>query len=793
MCPGVESDAPGDCPKCGMALELNPEWQGAVDFYTCPMHPEVRQAGPGDCPKCGMALELRTTEPAADEGGELREMTRRLWVCAVLTLPVFVVAMAHVVPALAAQPWVTGNVSRWMQFALATPVVLWGGLPFFVRGWRSVVTRNFNMWTLVATGVGAAFIASAAAMLVPGIFPHTMQHGGHVPVYFEAAAVIIVLVQLGQVLEMRARNQTGGAIRALLDLAPPVARRVRDGADTEIPLAEVAVGDRLRVRPGDKVPVDGSVEEGRSAVDESMITGESVPLEKQKGDRVTGGTVNGSGGFVMRAERIGSHTLLAQIVRLTGEARRSRAPIQALADKVSAVFVPVVFAAAVITFVVWLWFGPEPRLAHALVNAVSVLIIACPCALGLATPMSIMVGVGRGAQAGVLVKDAAALETLEHATVLVVDKTGTLTEGKPAVIEVIPAEGTSVDDLLACAASVEQSSEHPLAAAIVAAAKARHLLLATVANFASETGGGVSATVGTRTVLVGKIAFIESKYAPQHGDAPAAKYVTPTNATPTNATPTNATPTNATPANATPTNATTANVAPTILSAPALPGLDAALVAKASALETEGRTVVFVAVDGRPAGFIAIADPIKESAAAAIAELRALGLKLHMLTGDNARTAAVVARKLGIDSFEAGATPASKVARVNALRKTGDTVVMAGDGINDAPALAAASVGIAMGTGTDVAMLSAGITLVKGDLRGIARAIRLSRATLRNIRQNLFFAFLYNAVGVPLAAGVLYPVFGWLLSPMIAGAAMSFSSVSVVANALRLRHAHLEA
>ena len=736
MCPGVESAAPGDCPKCGMALELNPEWQGAADFYTCPMHPEVRQAGPGDCPKCGMALELRTAEPAADEGGELRDMTRRLWVCAVLTLPVFIVAMAHVVPALAAQPWVTGTVSRWMQFALSTPVVLWGGLPFFVRGWRSVVTRNFNMWTLVATGVGAAFIASAAAMLVPGIFPHTMQHAGHVPVYFEAAAVIIVLVQLGQVLEMRARNQTGGAIRALLDLAPPVARRVRDGADTEIPLAEVAVGDLLRVRPGDKVPVDGIVEEGRSSVDESMITGESVPLEKQKGDRVTGGTVNGSGGFVMRAERIGRDTLLAQIVRLTGEARRSRAPIQALADKVSAVFVPVVFAAAVITFLAWVLLGPEPRFAHALVNAISVLIIACPCALGLATPMSIMVGVGRGAQAGVLVKDAAALETLEHATVLVVDKTGTLTEGKPAVLEVIPAEGTSVDDLLACAASVEQSSEHPLAAAIVAAAKARHLPLATVANFASETGGGVSASVGGRAVLVGKVAFTESK---------------------------------------------------------GINGLDAALVAKASALETEGRTVVFVAVDGRPAGFIAIADPIKESAAAAIAELRALGLKLHMLTGDNARTAAVVARKLGIDSFEAGATPASKVARVNALRKTGGTVVMAGDGINDAPALAAASVGIAMGTGTDVAMLSAGITLVKGDLRGIARAIRLSRATLRNIRQNLFFAFLYNAVGVPLAAGVLYPVFGWLLNPMIAGAAMSFSSVSVVVNALRLRHARLEA
>jgi Cu+-exporting ATPase len=736
MCPGVESDVPGDCPKCGMALEPNPVWKGGGDFYTCPMHPEVRQADLGDCPKCGMALELRTADPAADDGGELRDMTRRLWVCAVLTLPVFIAAMAHMVPALAGNSWATGNVSRWMQFALSTPVVLWGGLLFFVRGWRSVVTRNFNMWTLVATGVGAAFAASAAAMLVPGIFPHSMQHGAHVPVYFEAAAVIIVLVQLGQVLELRARNRTGGAIRALLDLAPPVARRVRDGADMEIPLAEVAVGDLLRVRPGDKVPVDGMVEEGRSAVDESMITGEPVPVEKQKGDRVTGGTVNGSGGFVMRAERIGRDTLLAQIVRLVGEARRSRAPIQALADKVSAVFVPVVFASAVITFVVWMGFGPEPRLAHALVNAVAVLIIACPCALGLATPMSIMVGVGRGAQAGVLIKEAAALETLEHATVIVVDKTGTLTEGRPAVIEVIPAEGTSPEELLGCAASVEQSSEHPLAAAIVAAAKARNLPLTTATSFASETGGGVSASVGGWAVLVGRTAFLESK---------------------------------------------------------GVRGLDATLAARAVALEEEGRTVVFVALDGRAAGFVAIADPIKESAAGAVAELRGLGLKLHMLTGDNQRTAAVVARKLGLESFEAGATPASKVECVNALRKGGATIVMAGDGINDAPALAAASVGIAMGTGTDVAMLSAGITLVKGDLRGIARAIRLSRATLRNIRQNLFFAFIYNAVGVPLAAGVLYPAFGWLLSPMIAGAAMSFSSVSVVANALRLRHARLEA
>jgi Cu+-exporting ATPase len=742
MCPGVESDVPGDCPKCGMALELNPEWQGMADFYTCPMHPEVRQAGPGDCPKCGMPLELRTAKPAEDDGGELHGMSRRLFICAVLTLPVFLAAMAHLIPTLAMQSWTTGSESRWMQFALSTPVILWGGAPFFRRAWRSLLTRAFNMWTLVATGVGATFVMSAAAMLTPGIFPHTLtqgEHGAHMPIYFEAAAVIIVLVQLGQVLEMRARNRTGDAIRALLDLAPPVARRVRDGADTEIPLAEVVVGDLLRVRPGDKVPVDGVVGEGRSFVDESMITGESVPVEKQKGDRVTGGTVNGGGGFVMRAERIGRDTLLAQIVRLVGEARRSSAPIQALADKVSAVFVPAIFVASLITFLAWLWLGPEPRLAFAFVNAVSVLIIACPCALGLATPMSIMVGVGRGAQAGVLVRDAAALEIMERATVLVTDKTGTLTEGKPAVLEVIAADGANADDLLACAASVEQSSEHPLAAAIVAAAKMRALPLQTATSFQSETGGGVSANVGGRAVLVGKIGFISGS------------------------------------------------------GADGVDGMDAALAKKAKALEEEGRTVVFVAIGGRAAGFLAIADPIKESAAGAIRELHSLGLKVHMLTGDNARTAAVVARKLGIDSFEAGATPASKLARIHALREAGGTVVMAGDGINDAPALAAANVGIAMGTGTDVAMLSAAITLVKGDLRGIARAIRLSRATLRNIRQNLFFAFIYNAIGVPLAAGVLYPVFSWLLSPMIAGAAMSFSSVSVVANALRLRHVRLEA
>ena len=735
MCAGIESDKPGDCPMCGMALELNPAWQPAGEiFYTCPMHPEIRQAGPGDCPKCGMALERKTASPAEDEGsGELRDMTRRLWICTALALPVFLAAMAHLVPAVARQPWATGAGSRWMQFVLSTPVVLWGGWPFFRRGWRSLATRRFNMWTLISVGVGAAFVTSALAMIAPGIFPHTMHHGGHVPIYFEAAAVIVVLVLLGQVLELRARSRTGSALKALLNLAPPVARRIRDGVDCEIPLEEVGVGDLLRVRPGDKIPVDGSVTEGSSAVDESMITGEPIPVEKHAGDPVTGGTVNGTGGFVMRAERIGRDTLLAQIVQLVGDAQRSRAPIQGLADKVSGIFVPVVLAAALITFVTWWVIGPEPKLAHALVNAVAVLIIACPCALGLATPMSIMVGVGRGAQAGVLVKNAEALEALEKVTVLVVDKTGTLTEGKPKVVEIIPAGGVSADELLRCIAAVEQSSEHPLAAAIVSETKARNLPLDAADDFQSVTGGGVTGRVRGREVAIGKSGFLEGR---------------------------------------------------------SVSGLDA-LISQATALQENGSTVIFAAFDGRAAGLVAVADPIKPAAAEAIRELHALGLKIHMLTGDNRRTAAAVARKLGIDSVEAEATPASKIDRVRALRAIGESVAMAGDGVNDAPALAAANVGIAMGTGTDVAMQSAGITLVKGDLRGIGRALRLSRATLRNIRQNLFFAFIYNALGVPLAAGAFYPIFGWLLSPMIAGVAMSFSSVSVVMNALRLRHANL--
>ncbi|MGB8165942.1 MAG: copper-translocating P-type ATPase [Chthoniobacteraceae bacterium] len=736
MCAGVESDAPGDCPKCGMALERNPAWQPhAKVIYNCPMHPEVEQEQPGDCPKCGMPLEPKTVTGAddAEENSELSDMTRRFWIAAALTIPVFIVAMAHVLPAAARPAWIEGSASRWMQFALSTPVVLWAGLPFFRRGWRSLVTRHFNMWTLIAIGVGAAYASSVAGMLAPGIFPPAMGHGEHVPIYFEAAAVIIVLVLLGQVLELRARSRTGSAIKALLNLAPPVARRIRGGVDEEIPLERVQKGDWLRVRPGEKIPVDGEIVEGRSSVDESMITGEPLAVAKSAGDKVTGGTVNGAGGFVMLAERVGRDTLLARIVQMVGEAQRSRAPIQRLADQVAAIFVPTVLALAVITFALWWWLGPEPKLAYALVNAVAVLIIACPCALGLATPMSIMVGVGRGAQEGILVKDAEALEHLEKITTLVIDKTGTLTEGRPRVTRILPTAGFEESELLRLIASVEQSSEHPLAAAIVRDAKERGLALATVTDFASTTGGGVAGRIDGRDLAAGKIDFLKER-----------------------------------------------NVS----------GLDV-LAEKAKELQEQAQTAIFAAINGRAAGIIAIADPIKQTTPEAIRELHALGLKIHMLTGDNRRTAEAVAKTLGLDSVEADATPDSKIARVKALRASGERVAMAGDGINDAPALAEAEVGIAMGTGTDVAMHSAGVTLVKGDLRSIARAIRLSRTTLRNIRQNLVFAFLYNSIGIPIAAGLLYPLFGVLLSPMLAGAAMSLSSVSVITNALRLRHAKL--
>jgi Cu+-exporting ATPase len=682
-----------------------------------------------------MALEPMTISADSDEHeqAELADMTRRFWIGAVLTLPVFLLGMAHMLPASARPAWIDGPVSRWLQFLLATPVVWWAGWTFFRRGWRSIVTWHLNMFTLIAIGVGAAYVFSAVAMLLPGVFPDTMQHDGRVAIYFEAAVVIVVLVLLGQVLELRARSRTGSAIRALLNLAPPTARRISPDGDHEVPLDHVKVADQLRVVPGDKVPVDGEVVEGHSSVDESMITGESLPVEKVAGDKVTGGTVNGTGSFVMRAERVGSDTLLGQIVDMVAEAQRSRAPIQGLADKVAGIFVPAVLVVAVLTFAVWIWLGPEPRLAHAIVNAVAVLIIACPCALGLATPMSIMVGVGRGAQKGVLVKNAESLERLEKVDTLVVDKTGTLTEGKPKLMDVLPVDGLDWKEMLRLAASLEHSSEHPLAAAIVQGAKDRGISLEPVKDFRSVTAGGVAGTVADRAVMVGKPDFLRDEK---------------------------------------------------------ITGLEP-LIARAATLQDEGKTAMFVGIDRASAGIVAVADPIKSTTAEAIEQLHALGLKLIMLTGDNRRTAATVARQLGIDSVEAEVEPAEKVAHVKRLRAEGRHVAMAGDGINDAPALSEAEVGIAMGTGTDVAMQSAGITLVKGDLRGIAKAIRLSRATLWNIRQNLFFAFVYNALSIPIAAGVLYPFFGLLLSPIIAGAAMSLSSVSVIANALRLRHVKL--
>jgi Cu+-exporting ATPase len=695
------------------------------------MHQEVQQDHPGTCPKCGMTLELKTVTAGADEGenAELRDMTTRFWIGGALTLPVFVLAMGHLIPALGRQPWMDSDVSRWTQFAFATAVVFWAGWPLLHRGWRSVVTRNLNMFTLITIGVGAAFLLSAVAMLMPGLFPPTMQHMGKVPIYFESAAVIIVLVLLGQVLELRARSRTGSAIKALLNLAPPTARQVATGGDHKVPLDQVKVGDWLRVVPGDKVPVDGVIVEGHSSVEESMVTGEPLPIEKAVGDKVTGGTVNGPGGFVMRAERVGSDTLLGQIVHMVADAQRSRAPIQGLADKVAGFFVPVVLAASVLTFALWMWLGPEPRLSHAIVNAVAVLIIACPCALGLATPMSIMVGVGRGAQEGVLVKNAEALERLEKVTTLVVDKTGTLTEGKPKLIDVLPSGGFDAKEFLRLAASLEQNSEHPLAAAIVRGAKEQGIGLEEVKEFRSVTAGGVLGDISGRAVMIGKPDFLRNEK---------------------------------------------------------ITGLEP-IEASAVKLQEEGKTAMFVAIDGKLAGILAVADPIKSTTTEAVRDLHSLGLKLVMVTGDNRRTAAAVAKQLGLDAVEAEIEPAGKVAYIKKLRAEGKHVAMAGDGINDAPALSEAEVGIAMGTGTDVAMQSAGVTLVKGDLRGIAKAIRLSRATMGNIRENLFFAFLYNALGIPVAAGVLYPFFGLLLSPIIAGAAMSLSSVSVIGNALRLR------
>jgi len=704
-----------------------PAPEGTV--YTCPMHPEIRQIGPGSCPICGMALEPLQVAAEAGPNPELTDMSRRFWIGLALAVPVFLLEMGgHLFPAI--HHVVSPALSTWIQLVLATPVVLWAGWPFFVRGWQSLVTRNLNMFTLIAMGTGVAWLYSVVATLVPGIFPATFRGmDGTVAVYFEAASVITVLVLLGQVLELRAREHTSGAIRALLNLAPKTARRLNaDGSEEEVTLDLVVLGDRLRVRPGEKVPVDGVVLEGRSSLDEALVTGESMPVTKSAGDAVIGGTLNQTGALVIRADKVGRDTMLARIVQMVSDAQRSRAPIQRLADQVAGWFVPLVIAVALVAFAAWAEFGPEPRFAYALVAAVAVLIIACPCALGLATPMSIMVGVGRGAGLGVLVKNAEALERLEKVDTLVVDKTGTLTEGRPSVTAVVPAAGFTEDELLRLAAGVERASEHPLARAIVAVAEARGLAVPAVEDFDSPTGKGAFGTVEGRRVILGNAAFLREE------------------------------------------------------------GVDTApLSGQADALRQDGATAIFAAVDGRPAGILAIADPVKPTTPAALAALREEGIRVVMLTGDNRTTAEAVARRLGIDDIEADVLPERKSAVVERLKRDGRVVAMAGDGVNDAPALAAADVGIAMGSGTDVAIESAGVTLVKGDLMGIVRARRLSEATMSNIRQNLFFAFIYNAIGVPIAAGVLYPHFGILLSPIVAAAAMALSSVSVIGNALRLR------
>jgi P-type Cu+ transporter len=739
MDPEVRQQGPGDCPKCGMALEpLVAALPVTKTEYTCPMHPEIIRDAPGSCPICGMALEPRTVSVEEEQNPELASMTRRFWVSVALTIPILVVAMADVIPGLSAMmQFASPRTWQWLEFILATPVVLWGGWPFFVRGARSLITRNLNMFTLIGLGTGMAYGFSVVGVLFPGIFPASFRgEGGEVAVYFEAAAAITTLVLLGQVMELRARSRTGAAIKALLGLAPKTARLIRDdGLEPDVPLDAVKPGDRLRVRPGEKIPVDGVVLEGASSVDESMISGEPIPVEKFKGERVTGATVNGTGSLVMRAERVGAETLLAQIVRMVGEAQRSRAPIQKLADVVAGYFVPIVVGNSALTFVIWALWGPNPRLAHALVNAVAVLIIACPCALGLATPMSVMVAMGRGASLGVLFKNAEAIELMRKVDTLVVDKTGTLTEGKPQLISVEPAEGFLGSELLRLAATLERGSEHPLAAAIVKGAEDRGVSLSGSAEaFESLTGRGVRGRVEGRTVALGNQKLLEEL----HAEA-------------------------------------------------------GTLAAKAEALRADGQTVMFVLVDGEIAGLVAVADPIKETTPEAIRQLRADGIRIVMLTGDSRTTAEAVARKLQIDEVVAEVLPQGKAGVVKRLQSEGRFVAMAGDGINDAPALAQAQVGIAMGTGTDVAMESAGVTLIKGDLRGIVRARALSRATMSNIKQNLFFAFVYNSVGVPVAAGILYPFFGLLLSPMIAAAAMSFSSVSVITNALRLRSINLSA
>ncbi|MES2834478.1 MAG: heavy metal translocating P-type ATPase [Pseudomonadota bacterium] len=711
-------------------VEAEPAVPGAI--YTCPMHPEIRQEGPGSCPICGMALEPETVTAEAPPNHELIDFTRRFWVGLVLTLPVFALEMGGHLANL--HMFIPGQMSNWIQFALATPVVLWCGWPFFERGWTSLRTRRLNMFTLIAMGVGVAWLYSVVAVVAPTLFPPAfLKADGSAPVYFEAAAVITVLVLVGQILELRAREQTSGAIRALLDLTPKTARRIRaDGIDEDVSLDQIAVSDRLRVRPGEKIPVDGELLEGRVAVDESMVTGESMPVTKDVGDRVVAGALNKTGSFIMRADKVGADTLLAQIVQMVAQAQRSRAPIQRLADTVSGWFVPTVIAIALLAAVVWGLVGPEPRLSYALVAAVSVLIIACPCALGLATPISIMVGVGRGAHAGVLIKNAEALERFEKVDTLVLDKTGTLTEGRPSVTAILPALGFVEADILRLSASLERGSEHPLADAIVRAAKDRDIPLTEAADFDSPVGRGVRGTIEGRQVALGNTRFL--------GEL----------------------------------------------------SIDvSALEPKAEALRHDGATAIFVAIDGKAAGVIGIADPIKATTPAAILALKAAGLRLVMMTGDNRTTAEAVARRLGIDEVQAEVLPQDKASVVQQLRSQGRIVAMAGDGVNDAPALAAADVGVAMGAGSDVAIESAGVTLLGGDLQGIVRARRLSRAVMGNIRQNLVFAFGYNALGIPVAAGLLYPVFGWLLSPALAALAMALSSVSVIGNALRLRAVRL--
>ena len=730
MCPGVSSSEPGDCPKCGMPLEKSaPAAAAPKAIYTCPMHPEIEQDHPGDCPVCGMRLEPKHAaapeEPADD-------LSRRFWVSLILSVPALLLGMGEMLPGIGGAFHFDSSTTQWAQFFFTAPVVFWGGAPFFARAARSLRAGHLNMFSLISLGVGVAYAFSVAALLMPDSFPPSFRQHGRVPVYFEAAAMITVLVLLGQMIESRARARTGAAIKALLDKAAKTARRISAGHEEEVPIALVKKGDRLRVRPGEKIPVDGVIEEGQSTVDESMISGEALPVVKTPGEAVTGATINQAGSFVMRAERVGEETLLAQIVALVAAAQRSQAPIQKLADKVAQWFVPSVLVVSVATFCAWAFFGPEPRYAYGLVNAIAVLIIACPCALGLATPMSVMVGVGRGAEEGILIKNAEALERMEKVTVVLFDKTGTLTAGKPEVVKLRSA-GMTENELLSFAAALEAASEHPLAGAVLREAARRGLSWNPAVRFEAVAGGGIYGTVQGREVAIGKSGFLRQRQAPP---------------------------------------------APEIE-------------AEAAAWQGQGNSVVFVAVDGKIGGFLAIADPVKETTPGAVAQLHRLGLRLLMLTGDHPETARAVATRLGIDDVRAGLEPREKHDEVKRLRQRGQVVAMAGDGINDAAALAAADVGLAMGTGTDVAIESAGITLIKGDLRGIAKTIQLSRAVMRNIRQNLFLAFIYNGLGIPIAAGAFYPLFGVLLSPVVASAAMSLSSVSVVANALRLRRVRL--